>query len=100
MPARFEADHAGLRAMLGTPEMVAALHSFADVIEERAVQISPIRTGRYVNSWRVTSGVRNGVAWSRVANIAPYAGFLETGTRYMKRQRILGRAVDAVSARG
>lgn len=47
--------------------------------------------------FHVERGVRNGVAYARLVNKAPHAGFLEFGTRYMKRQRILGRAMDAIS---
>jgi hypothetical protein len=44
----------------------------------------------------VVSGVRNGRAYARLIALAPYSIYLEWGTRYMRRQRILGRAADAL----
>lgn len=46
--------------------------------------------------FRVVVGVRNGRAYARLINVTPYAIYLEFGTRYMRRRRILGRAIAAV----
>ena len=95
MVTRFVPDHAGIRRMLARPEMVRALHRKGEKIVNYAKLTGPYRTGHYSRSWRIWSGVRNGVAWCRVMNVAFYAHFLEFGTKYMRRQRILGRAVQA-----
>lgn len=42
----------------------------------------------------------DGRPWARLSNDTPYAYFLEHGTRYMAKQRILGRAIDSMSGRG
>ena len=97
MSATYTPNPAGLRALAGSPGMVQALDRQAQRIATYARLTSPVRTGQYVRSWRVYSGTRNGVAWARVVNVAPYAGYLEFGTRYMHRQRILGRALSACS---
>ncbi len=46
----------------------------------------------------IIKGVRNGKAYARLINKAPYAIYLEFGTRYMRRQRILGRSLAALRA--
>ena len=46
----------------------------------------------------IIHGVRNGHAYARLINKAPYAIYLEFGTRYMRRQRILGRSLAAMRA--
>lgn len=51
--------------------------------------------------FHIVAGVRVGgdgrpVAYARLYNDTPYAVFLEWGTRYMRAQRILGRAADAM----
>lgn len=91
--AWFEQYPAGIEAMLRSPAMVQAMHRRAERGRNFARLISPYRTGRYVRSFRIVSGVYRGRAWSRLINIAPYAIYLEYGTRYMKAQRILGRAM-------
>jgi len=93
--ANFTSNPAGLQKLLRSAGMVQAMHRRASRIANFAKLISPVVTGQYVSSWRIYSGIRNGKAWARVENIAPYAKFLEHGTRHMKRQRILGRAVSA-----
>jgi len=91
--ATFVPNPAGIAAAMQSPQMVIALDRTGQRIVNAARLIGPYRTGRYQRSWRVYSGVRGDVAWCRVANTAPYAKYLEFGTRYMKRQRILGNAV-------
>ena len=39
-----------------------------------------------------------GTVGALLYNNTPYAYFLERGTKYMRRQRILGRAIDAAKA--
>lgn len=103
MPARLIEYPEGLAAAIVAPPMVAALRTKMLKAQARAIAISPVRTGRYKRSFRVVSGVRNGKAYARLINNArdprsryPYCIALEFGTRYMRRQRILGRAADAL----
>lgn len=95
MGARYVPNRAGLKQMLASPKMVQAMHRKGERIVNYARFSGPYVTGNYSRSWRTWSGVRNGKAWCRVSNVAAYAYFLEHGTRHMKRQRILGRAVIA-----
>jgi hypothetical protein len=48
--------------------------------------------------FRVVIGVRNGRAYARLINETPYAYYLEFGTRYMRRRRILARSIAAIRA--
>ncbi len=68
-----------------------------------AEAISPVRTGRYRASFRVVRTTRGGRTIVRLINTArdprsgyPYPYALEYGTRYMKRQRILGRTAGHI----
>lgn len=65
--------------------------------------ISPVDTGRYRASFRVVRSVKSGRTIVRLINTArnprsgyPYPWALEYGTRYMRRQRILGRTADHI----
>lgn len=103
MTAVFVPDPAGQRAMLATTSMVDAMLTLAERVEERAVQIAPIRTGRYVNHFSSSAGIHEGVAYGRVSNDAHsddgylYPAALEWGTKHMRAQRILGRALDVLN---
>jgi hypothetical protein len=99
--------------------MIGEMHRRATAGRVYALHIAPIVTGRYVGSFRVASGIKNGKAWARLYNTAHaepsekwpqgfyYAVALEFGQRYttstgklviVRRQRIIGRAVDAIRA--
>lgn len=105
MPARLIEYQSGLDAALASPAMQAALRRKIVKAEIYALVVAPIRTGRYRASFRVSVGVRGTPprAYARLLNDAkdpktgyPYCLALEFGTRYMKRQRILGRSADAL----
>lgn len=96
---KVKVDRAGVRRMLGEPFMVREVERRAELVKALAVQLSPIRTGRYVASHTIRSGVSpSGAAYARVVNSTPYAIYLERGTSRMRGQRILSRALRA--ARG
>lgn len=95
MGARYVPNRAGLKQMLASPKMVQAMHRRGERIINYARFSGPYVTGNYYRKWRIWSGIRDGKAWCRVANVAAYAYFLEHGTKHMKRQRILARAVIA-----
>lgn len=94
--ASFTEHPQGIAAMLRSDDMQAAMRRKAERGKTYAEAIAPVRTGRYRANFRVWVGVRAGLAWARLYNPTPYARFLEWGTRYMRRQRILGRAMDAI----
>lgn len=94
----FRADRPGIKRMLGEPFMVREMERRAELVKALAEQLSPIRTGRYVRSHTVRSGVSPaGVAYARVVNSTPYAIYLERGTSKMRGQRILARALRAAN---
>jgi len=95
----------GIQAMLRSPKMINEMRKRARRVKSRAIRISPVRKtdlhrlpapGHYKRSWHYRTGVRNGRAWARVYNTAHYAAYLEFGTRYMKAQRVLSRATNAI----
>lgn len=110
MASRLIAYPQGLAAALAAPPMVEAMHNRMRPAMLLAERLSPVRTGRYkgvttaaerpgnpgAGGFVLVSGVRGGVAYARLLNITPYAVYLEFGTRYMRRQRILGRAMSAL----
>lgn len=96
--ARFDYNPAGLQRVLASQRLLRVLRARATAGMRYARRLAPVRTGRYRASFRVVSGTRNGVVYARLLNSAPYAVYLEFGTRYMRRQRVLGRAMDAMRA--
>lgn len=98
----YRSNPAGIRAMLASPMMVEAMRKVAGKGQARAEALTPVDTGRMKASWYVTAGAAGGIARARLANSArsdagaPYPYFLEHGTRYIRRRRILGRAIDSM----
>jgi HK97 gp10 family phage protein len=83
--------------MLRAPYMIEAMRVRAARVKERAQDLSPVRTGRYRRSWHYRAGLNSkGYASATVFNTAPYAAYLEFGTRYMHARRVLARAVAEV----
>jgi hypothetical protein len=120
MAAEFRENRAGMAAMLRTPRAVKTMEHIGDLIRIRAEAIAPVQTGAYAfgteppngahgGGFQVEPGVRDGVASVRIANrvrAAPsknfpegygYGAALEFGNARIKKQRILGRALDAVN---
>lgn len=104
--ATYRENPAGMRAMLAAPFMVEAMRQFAERGAAGAERNTPVDTGRMKASWRTWAGIRNGRAAAQIYNTAtnPQTGFhyplaLERGTRYIKRRRILGRAIDDMAMR-
>lgn len=105
MAARFIEYRSGLDVALAGEPMQHALYLKILNARAYALFISPYRTGRYSRSFRVVVGVRGTPpkAYARLINHAtnpvsgyPYCLAIEFGTRYMRRQRVLGRAADAL----
>lgn len=103
--ATFRMHPGALERILSSPAMQRMLEERAERVRIRAEQIAPVRTGRYAFGMRIPSGgkgggfeietgVERGRAYARVINRTPYAIYLEFGTRYMRKQRILGNALD------
>lgn len=70
----------------------------AEQLAADAESRTPVVTGRMASSWRVERG--DDPATCFVINDAPYARFVEYGTRYDAAQAPLGRAAAAARARG
>lgn len=66
----------------------------AERIAHRAAGYTPRNTGTMAGEWIVVQGDED-VATSLVENPAPYARYVEYGTRYMAARAPLGRAVAA-----
>jgi hypothetical protein len=119
----FRENRAGIEEMLRAPYMVEAMKHRAELARIRAEQIAPVQTGAYAfglpgrpgssgGGFHVDAGIRAGRAYARLWNLTkapPSANFpegyayswaLEFGNKRMKKQRILGRAIDAMSGRG
>jgi hypothetical protein len=63
----------------------------AEEIAAEAESLTPRVTGRMAGSYEVQQG--NDPATSFVSNDTPYARFVEYGTKYMRAEAPLGRAV-------
>lgn len=110
--SRFVPNQRGIRQLGRSQQMQAAMGHIAEIVRINAERIAPVRTGHYAfdrpnprapesaGAFHVSSGVARGVAYGRVTNSTVYARYLEFGTRYMGKQRVLGRALDAVRSRG
>jgi HK97 gp10 family phage protein len=77
------------------PASDRAANGWATEIARRAQDIVPVRTGNLRDSIHVE---RNGYADYAVVASAPYAGFVEFGTRYMAAEPYLGPAAADVDA--
>jgi hypothetical protein len=120
MPQQFVPDPAGMRAMLGTPDMVGVMEQVCEPIVIRAEEIAPVVTGAYAfgiesadggtdGGFDINSGLHDGIAYGRVTNSVrskpsakwpqgyPYGVALEFGNARIKAQRILGRALDELN---
>lgn len=73
------------------------IHGIAERLAADAEQQTPVITGRLAASYAVEPGKEPGT--SVVTNSAPYARFVEYGTRYMRAEAPLGRALAAARAR-
>ncbi len=104
MATRFEPDRAGIAAFGRSQGMREALEKMlADKVKPRAEASTPVLSGRMKESWRTTSGVENGRAYGRIYNFAAnpdngyrYPNAIEFGNSRIKKQRVLGRALDAL----
>ncbi len=70
-----------------------AVKDTAKRIAERASAYTPRLTGMMAGEWIVVEG--EDVATSLIENPAPYARYVEYGTRYMAARAPLGRAIAA-----
>lgn len=114
MPTTFTPNHAGIAAMARSQEMVQAMRRRAEKGHEYALTIAPERTGRYKEHFKIEAGVRDGRAYGFLYNDVraldangqedpdgyPYSLALEYGTKYMTKQRILGRCLDFMERGG
>lgn len=118
----YRANPAGLAAMLRSPAMVEAMRHKAELVRIHAERLAPVDTGAYAfdtpnakgahdGGFHVDAGVTGGRAYGRVTNKVRakpsrnypdgygYGWALEFGNKRIKKQRILGRALDALTAK-
>lgn len=89
-------NRTGVAAVTRSPMIRRELERRAELVRFTAVQLSPIRTGRYRGSWAVRSGVRARGAYAQVVNSAPYAIYVESGnSQGAPAQRVARRALRA-----
>ena len=101
--ASFTYNETGWQAALRSPEMLRAMFTKAEKVQVRAERIAPRDTGRYAGDnheiepagFVASASIKDGRAIGRVQSDVFYSVFLEFGTRYMRRRRVLGRALDA-----
>lgn len=105
MAVEYRENPAGIAAMLRSDMVADALRARAEEGKRRAEQLTPVDTGRMKASWVVTVTRGGKTVQARLANTArdPQTGFnypaaLEFGTRYIRKRRILGRAIDSMAA--
>jgi hypothetical protein len=89
MAVRFVYAPGGIREILRSPGVAAALMGPARRIAEQAKQTAPVLTGKYQASIEATAAPTKTRARVRVTARVPYAIYVEAATRN------LGRAVDA-----
>lgn len=103
---RITIHRSGVRRVMGAPFMVREMRRRMNKVRLLAISIAPIDSGNYVSRFvepgALESGVNGaGVAFARLSNDAtseegaPYGYFLEVGTKYMRAQHILRRALRA-----
>lgn len=93
--AEYKPNWAELEKLTRSPAAEAALVQKMLPVKARAELLTPVRTGQTKASYRIRSGVRDGRAYARLVNLVPWFRFLEFGTKYIRKMRILGRALDA-----
>lgn len=97
MGAEYTHNYAAFgKQVLCAPFMKSAMGEAAERIMVYAISISPVRTGRYKSSFKVTTGIRStGTrrAYGAVTNSAPYAAAVEFGLGNVPRHRVLGKSI-------
>lgn len=80
--------------------MRRAMVARAEAVKATAEALAPVDSGRYKDSFRVTSGITGAYkkgprAYARVTNTAPYASYIEFGSARVKKYRVLGKSLHA-----
>lgn len=88
MPTRVELNSAGMRAMLNSPGIAAAMMARATRVRDVARGLAPVESGRYRASITVYAA-RTDRAVARVGSHVPYAAAVEAD------HGVLQRALDA-----
>lgn len=121
MAVEYRHNPAGLAKLMRSPAMVAEMRRRVELARIHAEAIAPVDTGAYAyglptpraagGGFQIEAGVRGGRAYGRIVNrvrSAPsrnwpdgygYGWALEFGNKRIRKQRILGRAVDAIAGR-
>lgn len=94
---RVKVSRAGVRGMLNGPDIRRELAVRAERVQRMAQQIAPVDTGRYRASIHVRMTTRGGVPVAQIVAATPYAVYLEFGTRRMRAQKVMRRALVAAN---
>lgn len=96
---RFRASYGGIGKMIRSPQMQAEMRRRAEKVKAAAEAASPIESGEYKGSFRVTSGARGGLkkdrAYGRVTNTSSHAFYVEYGNSKVSAHHTLRRALRA-----
>lgn len=103
--SKFSASYAGIGEFLRGEEMQQEMRRRAEKVARRAESDAPVgdpsndpHSGRYKNSFQVSSGVqrrKTSRAYGEVVNVAPESVYVEYGDSQQEGRRILGHALDA-----
>lgn len=94
--ARFEYNAAGWKQVLASKPMADAMYQLGDKVYDRHQIIANVDTGAYKGHSYLRIHLKDGRWVARVGSTVPYSVHLEFGTRYMRRYRPFGRALDVL----
>lgn len=97
MTVRLRPSYQGMRALLTSRQMQAAMGGRAQLVDARARETAPVHSGEYRDSFTVTTGIRadGKRAVGTVTNDSPHAHLVEFGSKDFDGQYILTNALDA-----
>lgn len=81
MKVRVKVNRRGIQEMAGADFMVREMARRGERVKRLGFLRSPFLTGRYSASWYMYAGTRRGIAFAEIGNRAPYAWFVERGTK-------------------
>jgi hypothetical protein len=70
----------------------------AEAIRRDAANNTPVQTGEMRRGWKLVKGTKRDGLW-QVTNQVSYSVYVEYGTRHMRAQAPLGRAIARAEAR-
>lgn len=96
--AQFRTNYKGVGKILASKKMQDQMEERAERLRSVCEADAPEESGTYRRSFRVETGVRQGVkprAQSKLINDARHATLVEWGSRRTPRHRVMGRAAGS-----